>query len=51
MGAVDQGELEDFENEIARLDAEWTLANPDLVAQGWDREDWEAFEHSLEKDD
>jgi hypothetical protein len=51
MGAVKKHEMERLEAEQARLDAEFAIANPDLIADGWDREDWEAFEYACDKND
>ena len=51
MGIMKRIQMEEAEKELARLDQEFEEANPDLVAEGWDRESWEAFEYALEKND
>jgi hypothetical protein len=51
MGIMKRLQMEQAEEEFARLDREFERNHPDLVAEGWDRELWEAFEWALEKDD
>jgi hypothetical protein len=51
MGFMKQYQLEQAELEEARLDEEFARECPDLIAEGWDRETYEAFEWASEKDD
>ena len=51
MGLTKQRQLEDMGEESARLDREFARQRPDLVAEGWDREMWEAYLWAQEKND
>ena len=51
MGVIKQSELENDGDRLSRLDRKFIDENPDLAMEGWEREDWEALEHALQKDD